>query len=588
MTGMKLYGQGGGNRVYVLAAIIIAALVFYWRLQAFGDMEPRSDNAFFAWWVKGLAAADHFSPQQGAGESLFDALARDETGFLTRLLRPIYNSPTELFKIIPILALYGAAKLFGYSYSMQVAVSLLASVAIPFVLTLFPFWRKRRPDGPGDYWVGFTALVLGFLSFYLHRFSGLGFHNYGILSLVVAVAVSVRILSKLAKNLPARMTWQTVAGLFLANGLALYSYKTNLFLLPPATVLTLLLLPGADWKRKIRYFFTYSILIVILVLPFVPLVVISAGKPDFAQDMTSPILLMFSGPSGGFTEWLGIIAGRAMNWFVTARDMYSLPGLAVGLFGLAVLARDGMSLPLGIVAVHFMAWCFIPLFAASSLRTYPYILPFLALGAAYFFVASFKGSGLAIKWANRTLINKRLVTAAAGGLIAIHIATQVPGLYSSARVAQVLPNFWNRYFAGQGELRPMITEIERVVPPNATLMTWGYGLQFLYRSLKTDDQDIRLPAINALMLRYKAGLLKEHIRKRRLSLSATEPIYVLVDHVMDHVDRRTLGDAVATMIGPEGFDIAENAALVKVLAWRLRTSWPKGVTLYKIVPQGLL
>lgn len=588
MTGMKLYGQGGGNRVYIIAAVIVAALVFYWRLQAFGDLEPRGDHAFFAWWVKGLSAADHFFPRQGAGGSLLEAMARDETGFLTQLLRPIYNSPTELFKIIPVLGLYGAAKLFGYSYSMQVAISLLASAATPFVLALFPFWRRRISDGPGDYWVGFTALVLGFLSLYLHMFSGLGPHNYGILSLVVAVAVSVRILSELAKTPPARMTWRMVAGLFLANGLALYSYKTNLFLLPPATVLTLLLLPGANWKRKLHHSFTYSILIVILVLPFVPLVVISADKPDFAQDMTSPILLMLSGPSGNLTEWLAIIAGRAMNWFVTARDLYSLPGLAVGILGLAVLARDGVSLPLGIVVVHFLAWCFVPLFAASSLRTYPYILPFLVLGAAYFFVASFKGSGLAVKWSNRTIINRRLVTAAAGGLIAIHIAMQVPGLYSRARMAQALPNLWSRYFAGQGELRPMIAEIERTVPPNATLMTWGYGLQFLYRDLKTGDPDIRLPAINALMLRHETGLLKEHIRKRHLSLSATDPIYVLVDHAVDNIDRRTLADAVATLLGPEGFAIAADAALVKVLAWRLRTSWPKGVTLYKVIPEGLL
>lgn len=566
----------GRELTYIIVCLAIVTCIFIWRLHGFGDLEPRSDQAFIAWWIKGLVAADHIIPRQGVGESLFDAMARDEAGFLTQIFRPVYNSPTELFKIAPILAVYGITTLLGDSYSIQLTLSLLASAAIPFAFASFPFWLNFSSNRTVTYLTGLLALIITAFSFYLHYFSGWGFHNYGILSLIIAVAVSMRILPSTMELLTGRMSWSRIIGLFLVNGLALYSFKTNLFLLPPATVLTLICLPNLSWRMKLRYVFTYVAIFTILILPFIPFVFISANKPDFAQDLTSPILLMMTDFSGNHLDWMMILFERAINWFHTAQALYSLPGLIAGIVGLIAMARDGMRLPLCIAAAHFLAWCFVPIFAGVSFRTYPYLIPFLALGAAYFLAVSFRNTR------NLTLHNK-IVAVIACALVITHIASQVPSFRSKAHMAEALPEFWATYFIGQGEIRPIIATIEQALPANSILMSWGYGLKFLYRDLKTENLDVELPGLNALMLRRKVGLLQNHIKKRRLSISTTGPLYVLVDHKVDHIDRSSLKAEITSLLGPDGFAIAKGIQLIDIANWDLQSSWPKNIVLYKIV-----
>lgn len=579
MHGMKERSQycfSGRDLTYIFICFAIMTGVFIWRLHAFSDLEPRADQAFLAWWIKGLVATDHIIPLQSAGESLLDAMARDETGFLTQTLRPIYNSPTELFKILPVFVVFVITKLIGDSYSIQVAISLIASAAIPFALASFPIWLNSTSNRAVSFSIGILALTIAAFSTYLHFFSGWGFHNYGILSLVVAVAVSARIMPSTLDEATGQMSWRAIVGLFLVNGLALYSFKTNLFLLPPATVMALVSIPNLNWRMKFRHVFTYVVIFTILILPFIPLVFISANKPDYAQDLTSPILLMQANLSGNLLDWSMILYTRTLNWIHTAQEFYSLPGLAAGLIGLTALARDGMRLPLCLAIAHYLAWCFVPIFAGASFRTYPYLIPFLALGAAYFLVVS-------IRSALRFTLNKTIVAAIAGALLITHIATQIPDLRSKVHMAESLPDFWATYFIGQGEIRPMIAMIEQTLPADATLMTWGYGLKFLYRDLKVTELDVELPALNALMLRQKVGLLQGHIKKRRLSVSKTGSLYVLVDHKVDHIDRKTLTTEIASLLGPSGFAVANRIHLVNIASWELQSFWPKNLALYKVV-----
>ena len=577
------FSKASRSKLYIYVSLIIAALVFFWRLHVFGDLEPRGDQAFKAWWINGLIAADHIIPRQDVGESILDALARDETGFLTQIFRPIYNSPTHLFEIIPIMFNFILTKFLGNTYSIHVGISLLVSVMIPFTLTFFPFWRKRAPALSADYMVGFLAMFVATISAYLHIFSGWGFHNYGILSLVVAIMISMRILSAVNDFPTGRMSWQAIIVLFFANGFAIYSYKTNLFLLPPATVLAITVLPSLNWRHKLHHIFTYSTIIAVLILPFIPFLITSIYKPDFSQNLTSPFLLMDTGPTVGFLNWLTSIAKYAQLWIMTAQELYSLPGLALGIVGLIVMARDGLRLPLCLVITHFLAWCFVPLFAASSLRTYPYIIPFLALGAGYFIIISFRGTLWSKGQTGKPIFRKHLTAATASILITAHIALQIPTLSSREHISKAVPLMWELYYSDQGKLRPMIEKIERALPADAVLMTWGYGLQFLFRSLTTSNIKIEIPALNALMLRHKAGLLQEHLRKRHLSLSAVAPKFILVDHAIDHIDRQALIGAVATLLGPKGFKVCKSLSLVKLENWHFQSSWPKDVVLYKVV-----
>lgn len=253
--------------------------------------------------------------------------------------------------------------------------------------------------------------------------------------------------------------------------------------------------------------------------------------------------------------------------------------LAAGTIGLIALARNGIILPFCIIVAHYLAWCFVPIFAGVAFRTYPYLIPFLALGAAYFIISAFKST-------SNLPLNNKVLALIASGLLLAHISTQIPDLRSKTLMKNSLPEFWASYYTGQGELRPVISEIEKILPTNATLLTWGYGLKFLYRDLKTNDLDVDLPVLNALMLRQNVGLLKSHIKKRHLAFPSKAPIYILVDHEIDHINRQTLRLKVSALLGPNGFSISENADIENIAMWQLKSSWPRNVTLYKVVLKG--
>ncbi len=577
-----------GKRTFLTGIIVFAALIFMWRVLVFGDLEPRGDQAFFAWWVQGLEAADHIVPRVAEGEALFDALARDETGFLTQLLRPLYNATTDLFKILSILILYVAAEIFGGAFSVHVATSVLASAALVLVLGAFPLWYGRPGDGADksgeDTITGLAALVLGAGALYLHAFSGLGLHNFGVLFLIAAVAGSTRILNGWAAERPGPINWRSVGGLMLFQGLALYAYKTNLFLLPPATALSILLFSGAGLRRKLVCLGVYILIVAALVVPLAPLMFVEASKPEFAKDSFSATAIVGQILSGGIGAMIAPLGKLGAEWFQMAGELYSVPGLIAGLWGLGLMAwRDKVFLPLSVVISHFAAWCLIPLFAATSLRTYLYVLPFFVLGGAYLLVTVGVELRRAAAELNRDYLTMAGTTVLAAVLLAVHLASQIPGLVSKEKLADFLPRAWAFYFTGQGELRPMVAEIERTLPPDAVLMTWGYGLQFLFRNLKDPATQVFVPpALGALMLRHRSGLLRDHIERRRLSIAAGASVYLLVDHRFDLVDRQTAAHGAGVVLGPEGFAIPGSAKLVEVAHWPLQSSWPGEATLYQL------
>lgn len=577
------------RRTFLTGIFVFSVFVFMWRHFLFGDAEPRSDQAFFTWWVLGMEASDHLVPQIEPGERLIDALARDETGFLTQFFRPMYNSPTELLKAFSILILYGAAEIFGATHAVQVFMSLLASGLLVFVMGLF-YYGCRLPDDREEKYkfdlsAGFVALVLSAFSLHLHAFSSLGPHNFGLLFLVIAVIFSIRLLRELASDKWGSLRWRPLVVFGLTHLLALYTYKINVFLLPPATVLTIVLCSGFSFRRKATYLACYFLFIAALVSPLTPFFVLDSSKQAFAKEAFT--LSAVLGPlfSGGFDAVFSPVVPRIAEWFRVADELFSIPAAIAGLWGLGLMAwRSKIIAPLGIVVSHFAAWCFVPYFADLSLRTYLYVLPFLILGGAYLLVTSVISMRQCAVGLNQTYISRAVTSLLAGGLLLLHLATQVPGVISNEKMAESVPRIWENYFAGQGEFRPMIRQIEQRLPENAVLMTWGYGLQFLVRSLKDNSTDIFMPpAIHALMLRDQNGrLLKSHLDRRHLSIPSGATVYLLIDAVADATDRKTIFDGTETVLGPRGFAISNTVGFNEIGHWRLTSAWPVDVILYSL------
>lgn len=576
------------KRVFLTGVIAFSVLVLVWRVFLFGDMEPRGDQAFFTWWVLGMEASDHLLPYVDPGEKLFDAMARDETGFLTQFFRPMYNSPTELLKAISILILYGAAEIFGATHYVQAFVSILASVLLVGVVGLFFYGYRlaldRTKNFNHDVLAGVAALVLASFSLHLHSFSSLGPHNIGLLFLLIAVIFSIRLLQEMATEKWDGPRWRPLLVFGLTQVLALYTYKINVFLLPPATVLSIILCSGISLRRKTTYLTYYVLFIGVLLAPLIPFFVLDASKPAFAKEPFTITAILGPLFSGGIGAVLSPVADRTVEWFRVADELFSIPGTIAGLFGLGLMAwRSRIILPLGIVVSHFAAWCFVPLFAGLSLRTFLYVVPFLIIGNAYFLAISAMSLRQCVNGLNRACIFKAGTSLLAAGLLAVHLASQIPGVISNEKMAESVPRIWNEYFAGQGKLRPMIAQIEQTLPKDAVFMTWGYGLQFLFRSLKKDTTHVFVPpAISALMLRDKVGTLKTHLVRRHLSIASGAPVYLLVDYGIDRTDRKSVVYDVETVLGPRGFAISNAVGFNEITSWNLTSSWPREVVLYSL------
>jgi hypothetical protein len=114
-------------------------------------------------------------------------------------------------------------------------------------------------------------------------------------------------------------------------------------------------------------------------------------------------------------------------------------------------------------------------------------------------------------------------------------------------------------------------------------MTWGYGLQYLWRVFKKPGDEIQVPpAISALMLRQRAGELSGHLVRRHLTLPPGSPVFVLLDGKVDGVDAAGLRDEVAAVLGPSGFGIATAVRLVERGRWNLHSHWPREVILFEV------
>jgi len=569
------------QKVFFVSCLVIASIaVFVFRYDAFGDLEPRSDQAFFSWWVQGLYQADHILPDVEAGESWLGALQRDDGGFLHRLLRPIYGRAFSIFTLVPLGLRYAMTWVLGPTYGAQVVMSLIAGSAIVLMLGLFPICaRGRQPNRntrSDDVSFGAVALLLGAATAYFHIYSPWGVHNFGVLFLMIAAALGSRVLSASTDKLGSGCI--VVA---FACGLAYFAHWTNVFLLPAAMVFSIFAMPGLGLRKRLSIIIGFGAFSAVLAIPFL----ISAYFEDSRN--LAPYMFTLRGFSESGHGWhayelLLNAIGRAANWLEKGSQLFSAPGLALGVLGLAAWAqRERVTLPLFIILTHFAVWSLIPLFGAPYFRTFLYATPFLVLGIAYLSV----NAGQVI-WA--ALRRKRFEVGAFAavavlGMLATHIFIQIPVLFSTQEIKNRNPHVWEFYFSGQGALKPAMAEIDNILPERAVIVTWGYGVQYLLKNYEVDGPNRTVaPTLLTLIPRFENGTLSAEIERRRLFVPTNVPMFTLIDHGADRVDRESVRRGIENVFGSKGFGILINATLVPVGRWQPGSIWPHDVALYRV------
>ena len=515
------------NRLSRLLGIAgIAAGVFLWRFGTLSDIEPRIDQASVARWVRDLRRVDHVLPPHDPAQSFRSAIERDNTGFLNQYVIRIYNKPWLGFNSFPVAAVYLLSFATDDSYRAQVGISILASIAVLIVLACFPIgFPTDAADATAqkstDSSVRLGAMILAGTTAYLHFFSPWGVHNFGILALIAAAAL-ISATNRSGSSLQGDFHWKAILAAAFATSIALYSHWTNLFLLLPAGVVYMLFFGPPSWRRRLLRTIAYLALVAVLTAPV--LLFFLVLKSPLAESDTA-----YSGfGQFGVFDYLTAAGARGIGWLLTGSQMFSPPGVLTSILGLVFLAKKRrVVFPLLVVLTHWVATTLVPGFGAygsdTSLRTFPYVLPFFCLGTAYFLVAGIRGEFAdMIKWRASWAIP--LVAAI---LVFAHMSAQVAAFVASGDGASRVPMTWKMYRQGQGTLRQVVKGIDSQLPPDATLLAWTYPLQDLYVTLSARNPGRpSLPPLESQIRRLNAGTFPDYFKRRRLALPCDGAVFM--------------------------------------------------------------
>ena len=258
--------------------------------------------------------------------------------------------------------------------------------------------------------------------------------------------------------------------ILLFCAIACYSHWTNVFLLLPAVIISLLAIREISFRRRVAIAAVLTVLMGAMLLP-VGLLAAMLHKTD-----NNFLVYMDLGNS----PWVLLrgIPARGLKWFSAGCEMFSPAGLLLGITGLVWIAKGyRILLPVICLAVHFSAYSLIPGFiwngSPTWLRTYNYVLPLLSIGV---------GAMLAVAWRGlrRWPVAGRLVV---GVLFLLYIDQQIPKLHAAEWLENRSPDFYSNYLAGQGDLGPTVAGLEESIPEEAQIFFWDYPLRQLYQSL---------------------------------------------------------------------------------------------------------
>jgi hypothetical protein len=532
---------------YFLLVICLSALDCGLRFVVLQSSEPRVDQASFARWLQNIRHAKHVLPQRVPGASLQASIEGDSASFVHRYAIRIYNTVPYVFTTVALAESCALSLLTGDSYRAQVGLSILASAGVLLILGLARYWLKGEARGATagatDRITGLAALLLAATSAYLHFWSAWGVHNWGLLSLLAAVALISRSGYGPAGH-PERARAAVLLPLVAVTVFAVYSHWTNLFLLPPAVALLVLMRPEGRSKAGLATSAGYLAAVGACVVPVALLM--KASRTETAS--TDVVFAAYEKLPA--LEFAVKCVWRAGNWFTTGATLFSLPGLVAALVGLCLLAWVRRAwLPLLVVAAHWACWVAVPGFTWNGsptwLRTYPYVLIFFCLGAGYLLAAAWTGELDAALARMKPGITHRAFVLTAVALVCAHLVIQAVSFPRGTDAPRFSPAAQEVYARGQGKLRPMVQGVDRLMPGRATLLTWDYPLQDTYATLsaRPSEQVILPPSVGTLWQRQETGRLTNYLKRRRLVIACDLPLFLLAAKAVarDEIERQVSG-----------------------------------------------
>ncbi len=538
----------------------MCGLTFTWRIHTFKSLEPFTDQIFFIQWIKRLHLADHIFPLNPSGDSWLRALMHDEQSVLNIYLRQVYATHAHVFTVFSVAWFYLWSFVVGTDVDSQVALSIATNALSLFVLALMPFY-VFADKGPNRvqtrlYGISLLILLLSILNPFMTYFSAIGPHNFGVLSLLVATVFNARWLASggFESNRRGSLCMAVV------QTIALYSYYTNVFLLPVGTFLAIAFAQNRGWNWKKRNCLLYAALIILTMLP--ALFLMSIEVLNVVGIQNSETLISTGGAVFYSLErTLSEFDDRFIRWFSFHQSALPAGGLFIAIAGLAAIWKFE-KLPL------FALLIFAHLGAASILngfgyyqKTSGYVVPFLILGYSWLVVRAFVTLSQC-RFSLHFATVQKLVWAIP--VVLIFLAATV-GMIPDLRNHPNFPAMSS--FVVQGhDKRTVYQEIDSTLSPGDTLVPpvdtiaqeyWSYS----HRAGK--DIYVFRP-FGTLVDKLHAGNLTSYLTARNLSPKGKGNFVFLV--VTNQFNSKLVEDLNA-VYGENGFNISRQLSFEHLKTW---------------------
>ena len=278
---------------------------------------------------------------------------------IDKFLISIFNEPLELLNLFPILFQLPFHILIDDSWHAfniySITINIFASIL------LFLLLRAILPE---DKNIALITMLIVILNPYFFYFSFIGYHNFGLLTLI-SFLISVNSYFKLQDK--KNFTQIVIFGI-----IAIYTHYVNLLIIPIFLLLTAI--SNLKTIDALKFKLKYSLVVSISLAPFLFL---------FAYRFTSLDTIEYAELSFFSNDNLiNLLLDRTVNWFIVAIDLYGFLFFSLGFIGTILIFKQS-NIAFFLILSHFILSLIISGFTDwAQIRVFIYLLPSLTIGTA--------------------------------------------------------------------------------------------------------------------------------------------------------------------------------------------------------------
>jgi len=367
--------------LFIISFFCIIAFII--KINQLAFVEAGQDQTSYIFWLHSILNSKNFLPIMQEDLNFSYSLMLDEGSFLNSFLKPIYNSPTNIFTVISLLWFGLGSLILDASVENQIILSILANSLCIYLLSSYLFYFVKDKEYNNKILL-ISILIFYFLlsSSFIHGFSTYGSHNVGILFLILATIYLEKYIKKIESN---QVNVKTKLKLIFFQSLAFYAMYTNIFLIPTAFIISIFLL-NINIKKKFYEIFSYLFLTTIIIIPAIILLIVRFQTFEVSSDQSFIYWGKFVFELNNNTElnYLTILYGNFLRWYSYNTLIFGKFTFILSFLGLFLaLKKFKFYFIFSIPVSHLIISTLMAGFTYANDRTSAYLIPFSAFGLGF-------------------------------------------------------------------------------------------------------------------------------------------------------------------------------------------------------------